>query len=51
MTSAAQGGRVYDSALGSTCHWCRQKTVEARVTCTRPECGGGRRLPVSFWWV
>jgi hypothetical protein len=20
----AQGGRIYDSALGNTCHWCRQ---------------------------
>lgn len=44
-----QGGRVYDSKFGVTCHWCRQKTLEDHVTCTRPNCGGGRRLPTSFW--
>ncbi|KAL4422435.1 hypothetical protein ABPG75_008632 [Micractinium tetrahymenae] len=43
-----QGGRVYDSKYGVTCHWCRQKTLEEHVTCTHPDCGGGRRLPVSF---
>lgn len=26
------GRRVYDSELGTTCHWCRQKTVETHVT-------------------
>ncbi|PRW60383.1 cell division cycle-associated 7 [Chlorella sorokiniana] len=43
-----QGGRVYDSKYGVTCHWCRQKTLEEHVTCTHPDCGGGKRLPVSF---
>lgn len=43
-----QGGRVYDSKLGVCCHWCRQKTLEDHVTCTNPECGGGRRMPLSF---
>jgi hypothetical protein len=28
------GGRVYDSELGVSCHWCRQKTVETHVVCT-----------------
>jgi hypothetical protein len=28
-----QGGRIYDSSLGRTCHWCRQKTVEHHVKC------------------
>ncbi|PRW60483.1 cell division cycle-associated 7 [Chlorella sorokiniana] len=42
------GGRVYDSKYGVTCHWCRQKTLEEHVTCTHPDCGGGKRLPVSF---
>lgn len=28
-----QGGRLYDSVLGQTCHWCRQKTVELHVKC------------------
>lgn len=46
-----QGGRVYDSRYGVTCHWCRQKTLEEHVQCTAPGCGGGRRLPVSFWCV
>jgi len=23
----SMGGRVYDSELGVSCHWCRQKTV------------------------
>ncbi|KAL4436108.1 hypothetical protein ABPG77_005556 [Micractinium sp. CCAP 211/92] len=43
-----QGGRVYDSKYGVTCHWCRQKTLEEHVTCTHPNCGDGRRLAVSF---
>lgn len=46
-----QGGRVYDSKYGVTCHWCRQKTLEEHVTCTHPDCGAGRRLAVAFWWV
>lgn len=28
-----QSGRIYDSSLGKTCHWCRQKTVEHHVKC------------------
>ena len=43
-----QGGRVYDSALGVTCHWCRQKTLEDHVECTSEDCGNGSRLPVAF---
>jgi hypothetical protein len=43
-----QGGRVYDSKFGVTCHWCRQKTLEAHVTCTDPKCGKGK-MPYSFW--
>ena len=31
------GRRVYDSELGTTCHWCRQKTVETHVTVRRPD--------------
>ena len=43
------GGRVYDSRLGVTCHWCRQKTHEAHATCTSPSCAlPGSRLAVSF---
>ncbi|KAG9290482.1 hypothetical protein G9A89_002457 [Geosiphon pyriformis] len=29
-----QGGRVYDSVNGTTCHQCRQKTIEDKVRCT-----------------
>ncbi|KAK9719435.1 Cell division cycle-associated 7-like protein [Basidiobolus ranarum] len=29
-----QGGRVYDSVRGSTCHQCRQKTMDEKVRCT-----------------
>lgn len=126
-----QGGKTYDSALGVTCHWCRQKSRTAhvsgglmigaavasaqcesvhrgggvtqsspdaplhllahgvfahrraiatglylympaasvypqptsavlplllplrtvQVTCTRVDCGSGKRMPYSFWWV
>eukprot|EP00887_Chlorella_sp_A99_P007601 scaffold28.g7601.t1 len=28
-----QGGRVYDSENGTTCHQCRQKTVEVKAKC------------------
>ena len=46
-----QGGRIYDSKYGVTCHWCRQKTLEDHVTCTHPNCGSGKRMPTSFWCV
>jgi hypothetical protein len=42
------GARVYDSELGATCHWCRQKTVEAHVVCTNALCGKPKRAPVRF---
>jgi hypothetical protein len=42
------GARVYDSELGVTCHWCRQKTVETHVFCTAEACGKGRRAPLAF---
>ncbi|KAL4424642.1 hypothetical protein ABPG77_002260 [Micractinium sp. CCAP 211/92] len=29
-----QGGRVYDSENGTTCHQCRQKTAEIKAKCT-----------------
>jgi len=44
----SQGGRIYDSKNGITCHWCRQKTVEDHVICTSQDCGGGRTMPVAF---
>lgn len=27
-------GRIYDSELGTTCHQCRQKTMNKKVQCT-----------------
>ncbi|KAJ2713219.1 hypothetical protein H4R19_002359 [Coemansia spiralis] len=32
------GGRVYDSALGSTCHQCRQKTTDRKIACSNDSC-------------
>ncbi|KAK2076518.1 hypothetical protein QBZ16_001044 [Prototheca wickerhamii] len=29
-----QGGRIYDSENGTTCHQCRQKTIEIKAKCT-----------------
>ena len=45
--SCFQGGKVYDSKFGVTCHWCRQKTLAESVTCTSGSCGA-RRMPISF---
>ena len=50
------GGRVYDSEKGTTCHWCRQKTVETHVECVStcllytspsPRDQRGSRMPSS----
>jgi len=34
-----QGGRIYDSELGTTCHQCRQKTIEIKAPCKSAGCG------------
>jgi len=34
----AQGGRIYDSENGTTCHQCRQKTIEVKATCHNSKC-------------
>ncbi|XP_068094737.1 cell division cycle-associated 7-like protein isoform X2 [Hyperolius riggenbachi] len=34
--------KVYDKILGSTCHQCRQKTVDTKTFCRNPGCGGVR---------
>jgi len=39
---------VYDSEKGTTCHWCRQKTVETHVECVGDECQNGTSRPVQF---
>ena len=33
-----QGGRIYDSENGTSCHQCRQKTLEVKAACTSPRC-------------
>lgn len=33
-----QGGRIYDSENGTTCHQCRQKTVEMKAQCKSGTC-------------
>lgn len=33
-----RGGRVYDTALGITCHFCRQKTTDKHVICCGRTC-------------
>uniref|UniRef100_A0A3Q2NXU3 Cell division cycle associated 7a n=1 Tax=Fundulus heteroclitus TaxID=8078 RepID=A0A3Q2NXU3_FUNHE len=34
--------KVYNSATGSTCHQCRQKTTDTKTNCRNPECMGVR---------
>lgn len=34
-----QGGRIYDSENGTTCHQCRQKTIEIKAQCKSARCG------------
>ncbi|OCT75755.1 hypothetical protein XELAEV_18030941mg [Xenopus laevis] len=34
--------KIYDKILGSTCHQCRQKTIDTKTICRNPGCGGVR---------
>ncbi|KAM8857032.1 cell division cycle-associated protein 7a [Synchiropus picturatus] len=34
--------KVYNSSTGSTCHQCRQKTVDTKTCCRNPDCVGVR---------
>ncbi|XP_078260658.1 cell division cycle-associated protein 7a [Rhinoraja longicauda] len=34
--------KVYNRAIGSTCHQCRQKTIDTKTNCRNPECVGVR---------
>uniref|UniRef100_A0A8D0GG58 Cell division cycle associated 7 like n=1 Tax=Sphenodon punctatus TaxID=8508 RepID=A0A8D0GG58_SPHPU len=34
--------KIYDKILGSTCHQCRQKTVDTKTICRNEGCGGVR---------
>lgn len=34
--------KVYNSSTGTTCHQCRQKTVDTKTNCRNPECVGVR---------
>jgi len=37
-----KGAKVYSCGfnehLGSSCHWCRQKTIDKKATCSNPSC-------------
>ncbi|NXH13015.1 CDCA7 protein, partial [Bucco capensis] len=34
--------KVYNRAMGSTCHQCRQKTLDTKTNCRNPDCVGVR---------
>uniref|UniRef100_A0A8C0QMT7 Zinc-finger domain-containing protein n=1 Tax=Canis lupus familiaris TaxID=9615 RepID=A0A8C0QMT7_CANLF len=34
--------KIYNRTLGSTCHQCRQKTIDTKTNCRNPECWGVR---------
>ncbi|KAM6451098.1 cell division cycle-associated 7-like protein isoform 2-T2 [Liasis olivaceus] len=34
--------KIYDKVLGSTCHQCRQKTIDTKTICHNEDCGGVR---------
>ncbi|XP_009870418.1 PREDICTED: cell division cycle-associated 7-like protein [Apaloderma vittatum] len=34
--------KIYDKVLGSTCHQCRQKTMDTKTICRNQGCGGVR---------
>ncbi|XP_062862449.1 cell division cycle-associated protein 7a [Trichomycterus rosablanca] len=34
--------KIYNRATGSTCHQCRQKTIDTKTNCRNPECVGVR---------
>ncbi|XP_019910226.2 cell division cycle-associated protein 7a isoform X2 [Esox lucius] len=34
--------KVYNRSTGSTCHQCRQKTIDTKTNCRNPECVGVR---------
>ncbi|KAM9804865.1 cell division cycle-associated protein 7a [Neosynchiropus ocellatus] len=34
--------KVYNSSTGSTCHQCRQKTIDTKTCCRNPDCVGVR---------
>ncbi|XP_007183354.2 cell division cycle-associated protein 7 isoform X3 [Balaenoptera acutorostrata] len=34
--------KIYNRSLGSTCHQCRQKTMDTKTNCRNPECWGVR---------
>ncbi|XP_052581561.1 cell division cycle-associated protein 7 isoform X1 [Peromyscus californicus insignis] len=34
--------KIYNRSLGSTCHQCRQKTVDTKTNCRNPDCWGIR---------
>nr|XP_033802663.1 cell division cycle-associated protein 7 isoform X2 [Geotrypetes seraphini] len=39
---ASSSDKVYNRATGSTCHQCRQKTIDTKTNCRNPDCVGVR---------
>lgn len=42
MVADHSTGKVYDQAYGTTCHQCRQKTLDMKTICRNPNCSGVR---------
>lgn len=38
------GGKIYNAHVGTTCHQCRQKTVDTKTVCRSGECVGVRGM-------
>uniref|UniRef100_A0A2K6C838 Cell division cycle associated 7 n=1 Tax=Macaca nemestrina TaxID=9545 RepID=A0A2K6C838_MACNE len=47
--------KIYNRSLGSTCHQCRQKTIDTKTNCRNPDCWGVRAssaAPVRMlYWI
>ncbi|XP_027220298.1 cell division cycle-associated protein 7 [Penaeus vannamei] len=38
------GGKIYNAHVGTTCHQCRQKTIDTKTVCRSGECVGVRGM-------
>ncbi|XP_053643543.1 cell division cycle-associated protein 7-like isoform X2 [Cherax quadricarinatus] len=38
------GGKIYNTSIGTTCHQCRQKTIDTKTICRSGECSGVRGM-------
>mmetsp|Transcript_8303 Transcript_8303/g.14234 ORF Transcript_8303/g.14234 Transcript_8303/m.14234 type:complete len:387 (-) Transcript_8303:885-2045(-) len=39
--TGTSSGKIYDKVLGTTCHQCRQKTLDKKTTCSQCKCFKG----------